>query len=389
MTFKKRENAMEKQQGKHLQTPVSSHRRRNRKREVNLDLIRAVAAFLVISVHFFMNIGYYNQPLEGKRMLLMTVARMGFMTCVPLFLILSGYLCRKKELNVRYYLGLIRTMLTYTLCALCCIVVQLERKTLELKGVCDLLGRLLDFSADPYAWYIEMYIGLFLLIPFLNLIWKGLETKGRRWALVLTLLVTTALPTLSNLPALSDVVLQKQIHYSIIPDFWISIYPITYYFLGAWFGEYQPKVDWRWALPALIGVTLAGGGIFFYLLQGKIYRWNVFTDWGGATVTVSACLLFLLLRQIPANRFPRWLQWLCYKGSELSLGIYLISWCFDTEFYPTLLEKVPLILDRLPWYFVIVPVIYLCSAGAAQMIEWFRRGIVWLAHRVFLDRRAR
>ena len=30
-----------------------------------------------------------------------------------------------------------------------------------------------NFTACPNAWYLEMYIGLFLLIPFLNIIYNN------------------------------------------------------------------------------------------------------------------------------------------------------------------------------------------------------------------------
>ena len=56
---------------------------------------------------------------------------------------------------------------------------------------------ILDFSADSYAWYIEMYIGLFLIIPFLNILWNNLNDVGRKW-LIITLLGLTALPSLLN-----------------------------------------------------------------------------------------------------------------------------------------------------------------------------------------------
>lgn len=342
---------------------------RSKERDASLDLVRALAGYLVISIHFFLNNEYYAQPMEGGVMLLATAVRMAFASCVPLFLLLTGCLCRGKTLSARYYLGLIHVLLSYLLCGLCCTGVQLFRG--QALGMKEIVKRFLNYSAAPYAWYIEMYIGLFLLIPFLNLIWKGLESKKQRGALVLTLLFLTALPTLTNL------------RHSILPDWWVNLYPVTYYFLGAWLGEYRPKLDWRWGLPAWAGVVLAEGGLLFRACQGGTYQWNIFGDWSGLGVVVSTCLLFLLVRQIPAVRFPRWSKRLIRKGAELSLGVYLVSWCFDSLFYPILNSCVPVFADRLPWYFVIVPAVYLCSALCAQAMEWLRRGIAWCLNKLF------
>jgi len=338
-------------------------------RDVGLDLIRALAGFLVLSVHFFLNNGYYAQPLVGKRMLLMTMMRMGFMTCVPLFLLLTGYLCRKKTLTPRYYLGLVRILLTYGLCGGACLIVRAARG--EAVGLREAVKGFLNFSAAPYAWYIEMYIGLFLLIPFLDLIWRGLESQRGRLALVGTLLALTTLPALTNA------------RWTLLPDWWIQIYPITYYFLGAYLGDHPPKVPWGRGIAALLAVVAAEGAAAYLLAGGGAFQWNIFTDWGGPGVVASSVLLFALIRQIPAERAPRWLRWLIYKGSELSLGIYLISWCFDTLFYPILAQRVPEMPDRLFWYFAIVPAVYLCSALAAQALEWIRKAITWALNKCF------
>ena len=54
------------------------------------------------------------------------------------------------------------------------------------------------FSSAPYAWYVEMYIGLFLLIPFLNGAYHSLTSKGQKRALICTMIVIAALPNILN-----------------------------------------------------------------------------------------------------------------------------------------------------------------------------------------------
>ena len=60
------------------------------------------------------------------------------------------------------------------------------------------LMKITDFSAIPYAWYIEMWIGLFLLTPFLNILWKGIASKSNKQLLIAILFIMTALPDFTN-----------------------------------------------------------------------------------------------------------------------------------------------------------------------------------------------
>ena len=105
------------------------------------------------------------------------------MISVPLFLLLTGYLMRKKELSKKYYSGIKKTLSIYILASLACLIykVLFLNMNYSLFGIIkDILG----FSLAKYSWYIEMYIGLFLLIPFLNLIYNNLKTKKEKQTLI-------------------------------------------------------------------------------------------------------------------------------------------------------------------------------------------------------------
>ena len=93
------------------------------------------------------------------------------MICVPLFLITTGYLMKNKELNKKYYFGISRVLIIYLLNAL----MYIGYNILYLKepvSIKFIASSILNFSTG-YSWYIEMYIGLFLMIPFINLIYNN------------------------------------------------------------------------------------------------------------------------------------------------------------------------------------------------------------------------
>ena len=46
-----------------------------KKRNINLDMIRVIAVFSVLSVHFFLHNGFYEEIVVGKRLFFMGTMR--------------------------------------------------------------------------------------------------------------------------------------------------------------------------------------------------------------------------------------------------------------------------------------------------------------------------
>ena len=141
-----------------------------KKRNPAADIIRCFALFLVVSVHFLYNNGFYSQTTVGVGMLVMHIWRSLFINCVPLFMTLSGYLLRSKKLCIDYYKRGSKIILTYILASVFCIVYSVVFLKNDF-GIVNSFFNLLNFSAAPYSWYIEMYLGIFLIIPFLNILY--------------------------------------------------------------------------------------------------------------------------------------------------------------------------------------------------------------------------
>ena len=90
-------------------------------RVFGLDMVRAAAGVLTLSVHFFLNNGFYDTPASGKSMLLACMVRMLCMSCVPLFMLLTGYTCVNREWSKGYYRKLLPVLLTYVLSGAACV----------------------------------------------------------------------------------------------------------------------------------------------------------------------------------------------------------------------------------------------------------------------------
>lgn len=349
-----------------------------KQRDLRLDLIRSAAVVMVLSVHFFLNCGFYDLPVQGHRMEIAAIVRTGLMSCVPLFLLLSGWLLGERRWSLRYYKGALRVIVAYGLAGTACFLFR----GLFLHGPLrpgTWLRELLQFSAAPYGWYIAMYLGLFLLIPFLNAMWAALGQRERKF-LIATLLLVAVAPSIDNITAIWQI--------QLLPDWWNRLYPIAYYCIGMQLR--QCPIPWRWPV-CLLGAavsTVCGGLVHIYLMKGGPLAYLEVTYWGGLFTVTTAVLLFSALRQWPAERWPGGVRWCLDRLSRLSLSVYLISWIPDQLVYPRLAARVPEIVDRLVWFPVVVVTVLLLSLPMAQVLVWLEGGILRLADRLWPPERA-
>lgn len=344
-----------------------------RPRNPGLDVIRCTALICVVAVHFFLNTEFYKLPVTGRGMMAMTVIRSSLMVCVPLFLMLTGYLVRSRDTSARYYIKLVRILFVYAAASFLCAgyKVFFRNDDLNLTGA---VAGIFDFTTAPYSWYIEMYIGLFLLTPFLNVLYDGLETKTRKQTLILTFLILTAGPSVFNAFPLDSpgwwLEPRKYTdHMLLVPDWWKQLYPITYFFLGRYLREYP--LTWKPGKHlALTGTVFLLCGVYnVYRSWGGTFLKGPWQDYGSILIITQTVLVFSLLAGFRYDKMPAAVAKLISKISELSLGAYLCSWVFDQMIYPRLNATGLSMTEKWLWSPVIVAAILTGSLVAAWMID--------------------
>lgn len=348
-----------------------------KKHEFNLDLIRMVAVVCVLSVHFFLNSGFYDTPVEGRAMVFGTILRTFLMVCVPLFLLLTGYLKGAHRWTPAYWKGLGKLLLSYLLAALFCLTFRALYLG-DARTPLDWVLQIFDFSAAPYAWYIEMYLGVFLLIPFLNTLWVHLPSDRARRALVLTLIALSILPSLDSATAV--------VHLRLLPDWWDRLYPLTYYYVGLSIREHPPQ--WNRGLCLLVSLlsAMVGGSAHAYFAHahGNPISFVPINYWNGLFPFVSAVFLFLALRKENGRMPPAPVRWAVGKVASLSLPIFLVSWIPDQVVYGHLKQAVTAMPDRIPYILLTVPLVLVSATILAQVLTWVQNLLtrLWRRDRV-------
>lgn len=330
-----------------------------------LDLIRVCAIFFVIAGHFFsLNTPFKDVPFEGFSMYVQGMLAELF-TGVPLFYMLTGYLNINKTVSKKYYKGLLRVLVAYFIFAF--ITVVFRKYYLHTgENWCELFLMILSYESIPYAWFLKMWIGLALLTPFLNYLYKAIPTLREKVVGILILYALTALPDFLNRYGMY-----------LFPGFWgDACFPLMFFFLGAFIREYQPVINWKVGLLfifAMINITPLFNVLF---LDGH----DVVDITGGSRGVFSTwvtVMIFLLLYRkdikitplLPLRRFIT-------HCSMVSYEMYLCCWMFDQLYYPWFKEQFYVSQAQfLPWFFVIVPLVFLSSYIVASAYNVLRNTV--------------
>lgn len=351
----------------------------SKKRSAGLDVIRTVAVFFVVSVHFFLYNGYYKTPVNSAQMFFATAFRDIFYACVPLFMLLTGYLCSNKKLTRSYFGGIWRVIYTYTAVSIVTIIFQIFYLKMNTPAE-EFIKSYFSFSAAPYAWYVAMYIGLFLLIPFLNILWHGLDSPRKKQLLLAIMIFLTALPSVLNGNA-NITPLIPGINFNLTISWWVGLYPLTYYFIGAYIREYQPKINPLISALIIIGTALLEAAAKYKQSEGGAIKTTVDNGYGNMFALLISVFIFLLLYDVDIK--SAFWKSIFETISKLSLGIYLISYIFDQIVYYRYLNiRVPQIPDRFKYYFIIVPLVFFASLFASAIIDFVYRIIGKVKNRI-------
>jgi surface polysaccharide O-acyltransferase-like enzyme len=317
-------------------------------RSIGLDLLRSVAACSVIAVHFSLNSNFYNTPISNWNMYLQEFLRCFFMTCVPIFMMLTGFLNVKKTISVEYYKGLFKIFSAYFFYTALAILFRIFYLN-ENFTILQWLEKIIRFSANEYGWYVEMYLGLFLLIPFLNILYQNIATQKEKQLLIITLAIMTA-----NTSVLFN--------FSLLPAFWTALYPIAYYFVGAYVKEYKPQIDKKVAFGSILLLLSLATIVAFFLEKSLVYFY-----FNSPIVMISATILFVALYDTDFQN--KILRLILTKISLLSLDIYLCSYIFDKIYYTYFKQN---FFTSQEQFYIYFPVLFGLVFSNAFVVAWLR-----------------
>lgn len=303
---------------------MSDIRVNGKRRELWLDILRALAACAVVMMHTLtgaVDIFSAGEHANGKALLII----MDLVTwCVPVFLMISGYLFLnpKKQIGLvtmvrKYCLRIVLALLLFGI-PFACLELVLAERTFRIGMVWEGLLMVLTMQSWSHLWYLYLILLLYFLTPAM----KWLLERLPDWAVILleVLLVagSSILPFAGELGA------------SVMPVFPDELIYVFYYLFGYCLHMKGKKVSRK-------GEVLSPGALILAVIAGMIgYRLTdaeqIQMAYNYPPTVLLALGLMCLGKGLQGNG-SGWFERVALGLSGLSFGIYLVHPVFLNFFY--------------------------------------------------------
>ena len=313
-------------------------------RESGPDLIRSLACFFVVGAHFYLNMDYYNVPMEGAKMFVMTACRWLFVTAVPLFFMLTGYFKKKKMTADRsHYMALIPLVISYVVISVAKMILY-NRLYGKIYGVKEILQNLGNYQI---AWYMGLYLCVFLLIPFLNKAWYALSVKEQNILLGTLAFLCTIYPAFKYVG----------------PSYFIGIYPVLFYYLGIAVSQRRWRANKLLLIAILIVTIVLEATISMKFTTTGMFDWNLIQTADGTygTFFISVCTICIFLTLYEVDIRFKIIRALLSAISSVSFEIYLFAGAYDAIIYGYAKRYLNGPVEAFWWFFVTVPLSFTCA----------------------------
>ncbi|HEX3038523.1 MAG TPA: acyltransferase family protein [Oscillospiraceae bacterium] len=342
-------------------------------RKLGIDIIKTVAVIFVMNVHFFLNTSFYTTAITDKNMFFQSVIRWIFLSCVPLFLLATGFLMYKKTASKQYFLKLVHIFASYVVISIICLIFNTFYLHTHYTFYSAIFS-IFNFSADTYSWYLNMYLRLYLIIPFINIVLNSIDKKAYH-ILISILLLLIAIPAAIN-PILTCKPFLSIVYF---PDWWQSFYPIIYYIIGAYIGKYQPKVNRKLCIAVVLFIAIMQTFILIWARKPQVNNWFL-SNYSSLFIIAQSTAIFLALYDVDC-KLPI-TQNLFKMISTSTLEIFLLSYLVDHVLYN---KSTPIFNFHLSqqqmfrnYYLIAVPICMVCDILIAVIYRFLYDRIIIL-----------
>lgn len=282
-------------------------------RAANLDLLRMLSMALIVMIHTFSHGGVRDAATNCDSITLFYIRIMYMlcMVCVNVYVMLSGYFSVNSKFSLHKLVVLWIEIVFYSV-AIRGVFVILGKEPVS---AVSLLSCFFPILTGRY-WFLSKYFGLYLLMPFLNLL---IRSMNKRQHGILNIMLAVLLPLLSSAkPFVADMTYGGGYG---LPWFCML------YLAAAWFRLYYSP-DKKPYKGLLVYVTIPAILAFIYVLAKKldigkvatlVSNWERYDSFPVYIMTVCLFVAFLniTINNVKVSRFITGV-------APLTLGVYLI-----------------------------------------------------------------
>ena len=313
-------------------------------RDLGIDIIKTLAISFVIGVHFFLNTRYYTTNLDNTNLFFQTYIQQIFLSCIPLFLMATGYLNNNTKITFNYFKKIIPIIIIYFIYSIPALIYRCSINEIPF-DIKLWIEQIFSFKGHRYSWYINLYFGLFLLIPFFNKLYISLNNKKEKLILIILLLFLTTLEC--------------------VPNYWAKLYPLAYFYIGKFIRDFEPRIGNKKAIFYFLAIILIETTIEFLVASNGRYT-HYYNDYSSIFRAIQSTLLFLICYNKNINN--TFIKKTIINISSSTLDIYLASFLTDRLLYKPF-KALSLSQETM---FIFLPIMILASLFFAYIIARFR-----------------
>lgn len=289
-----------------------------------LDVARVCAMVGTIVIHIAC-INWYDVPIKPYPFLVYNLYDCIFRYCVPVFLMISGYLFLNPERSFsakRLFSKNIKRLLTafffwsflYALITSGFATQRIVTKEIAEKFVHNL------FYGHYHMWYLYVMLGMYLITPALRAV--AASKEATKYFLIASFLLSYVLPTLQIIPTVYlSAQFTNRIDIQMISGY--SFYYLMGYYIGS--EDFDKKRASLWYLAGAAGflITFFSTAGMCLLEQYPDIRMHEYLTAG---VCLFSCGVFVFFKQKFEYTDPesRWMKGIRYLSS-ISFGVYLAN----------------------------------------------------------------
>lgn len=286
------------------------------KRNLNIEYMRAIACLGVILIHVMKSAHDVFDNMTPEIYFICTSFVNNLRWCVPVFLMISGYLLLDPEkkiglIKIKQYIIRIVIVLGIFGTGFAFIELIFEKHSVRFTFIFRAFVNMLMGNTWNHLWYLYALIALYLFLPMLKSITGYLSKQEITYIIIVFLIYSSVFPTLKELGVTIG-----------IAYFSFSIY-LFYMLLGYWVRQSKIKISKVLSILGFIGTSLYFV-ILAYVSDVKGYKIpGIFYSHSSIMVVLQAVLIFSLMGNIKISVDGR-LHKIILSIADYSFGMYIM-----------------------------------------------------------------
>lgn len=246
-------------------------------RDANFELLRIVAMFMIIIHHYLIFGGILQNVVEGTmEYYIVNAIEFACIVCVNVYVMISGYYMIKSKTKFKKILQLELQLLAYSIFMYLWVVYKGEKEF----NIYHLIKNFFPFISNRY-WFVTAYMGLYLLIPFINKLAEVLDKKQFIRGVVILGLLLCVFKTIYP----GNDVLEGRNGYSL---FW---FVFLYAFAGCIRLYYDKNFKKIWCF--LLYVAMIAIQVYIKVILKKDSKFNIVQSYIGFGLSYNNLFIFI------------------------------------------------------------------------------------------------